>query len=204
MTLFRPLIAVCLVFSLGGCVVSAMTGAANKERPLSRSIDDSSASTAISARLKRREGGGMRGVRVAVEDGFVLLSGNVATDELRLEAERIAWTAPKVTKVANEIEVTGHRGFFGNAKDRWITTQVRSRLVADNAIRSTNINIETRRRTVFLLGLARTPGEIERITDHARLVPGVRKVVSYITLAQKQGYGRPAGAALEGGPDTGQ
>lgn len=190
-----PLMAV----FLSGCIVSSVTGIASKERSFSRSIDDTSAGMAISARLKRYPGGGLSGVRTAVEDGFVLLTGNVFSEELRIEAEKIAWTAPKVIKIANEIEVAQKSGFAGNAKDRWITTQVRTRILGDGAVRSTNVNIETRNRRVILLGLVRSLGEIERITSHARLVPGVVEVVSYLTIAQGAEK-TPAEGELVGGP----
>ncbi len=197
MTFLRFMLLATLVLGLSGCVVSTISGAASKERPVGRSIDDTSAGMAIGARLRRYAGGDLSGVRVAVEDGFVLLSGNVPTPELRLEAEKLAWTAPKVVKVANEIEVSGKRGFMGNAKDRWITTQVRSRLLTDKSVRSVNINIETRNQVVFLLGLVRTEGEIKRAAGHARLVPGVKKVVSYLTIAGQDQQIEPAGGANE-------
>lgn len=201
MPLFRLAVLLLLVAGLGGCVVSTVSGAASKERPVGRSIDDTSAGMAIGARL-RRYPGDMSGVRVAVEDGIVLLTGNVKNPQLRLEAENIAWGAPKVIKVANEIKITGHRGFFGNAKDRWITTQVRSRILSDTSVRSLNVNIETRNREVYLLGLVRTQGEIERITGHASLVPGVAKVVSYLRVA-KAPAPKPEDPVpvLEGGPE---
>ncbi len=195
MSTLRTVFFLALSLGLSGCVVSTITGATSKERPVGRSIDDTSAGMAIGARMRRFHDGDLSGVRVAVEDGFVLLSGNVPTPELRLDAERIAWTAPKVVKVANEIEVTGKRGFLGNAKDRWITTQVRTRIFSDNAVRSVNINIETRNKVVYLLGLVRTEGEIKRATGHARLVPGVKKVVSYLSVAQRYQQ-----QELDGGP----
>jgi len=185
MTAIRTVVLLTLMMGLTGCVVSTVTGAASQERSVGRSIDDTSAGIAIGARMRRYPDGDLSGVRIAVEDGLVLLSGNVPDPQLRLEAERIAWSAPKVVKVANEIQVTGKRGFFGNAKDRWITTQVRSRILADKSVRSVNINIETRNKVVFLLGLVRTEGEIKRATVHASLVPGVQKVVSYLTVAKR-------------------
>ncbi|PHS29412.1 MAG: transport-associated protein [Robiginitomaculum sp.] len=185
MSYIRNVVLLALMAGLAGCVVSTVTGATSKERSVGRSIDDTSAGIAIGARIRRYPDGDLSGVRIAVEDGLVLLSGNVPEPQLRLEAERIAWSAPKVVKVANEIEVTGKRGFFGNAKDRWITTQVRSRILADKSVRSVNINIETRNKVVFLLGLVRTEGEIKRATGHASLVPGVQKVVSYLTVARR-------------------
>ncbi len=204
MTLLRNTVFAVLALALSGCAVSTISGATSKERSVGRSIDDTSAGMAIGARLRRYPDGDLSGVRVAVEDGLVLLSGNVSEPQLRLEAERLAWGAPKVIKVANEIEVTGKRGFFGNMKDRWITTQVRSRIFTDKSARSVNVNIETRNKVVYLLGLVRTEGEIGRITGHARLVPGVQKVVSYLTVARRANAGAEQSKnELAGGPDDG-
>ena len=201
MNIIRTALLLTLMMGLAGCVVSSVTGATSKERSFGRSIDDTSAGIAIGARMRRYAGGDLSGVRIAVEDGLVLLSGNVPEPQLRLEAERIAWSAPKVIKVANEIEVTGKRGFFGNAKDRWITTQVRSRILADKSVRSVNINIETRNKVVFLLGLVRNEGEIKRATGHASLVPGVKKVVSYLSVARRYQQSEDAPQSqLDGGP----
>ncbi len=185
MTMLQNMLLVVVALAISGCAVSTISGATSKERSVGRSIDDTSAGMAIGSRFRRYHDGDLSGVRVAVEDGFVLLSGNVPEPRLRLQAERIAWSAPKVIKVANEIEVTGKRGFLGNMKDRWITTRVRTRILADKSARSVNVNIETRNKIVYLLGLVRTEGELERITGHARLVPGVQKVVSYLTIVRR-------------------
>ncbi len=171
-----------LVPMLSACVVGAVSGAASKERTMGRSVDDASATMSVRTRLRRH--GEMGGVSVEVADGLTLLAGYVTTPELRIDAERIAWSAPKVIQVANEIEVRGKKGFWAGTKDKWISTRVRTRIFSDRAVRSTNINIETRNRVVYLLGLARSEGEIERIVAHARLVPNVKQVVSYMVTPQ--------------------
>jgi len=159
-----------------------MTSAANKERTVGRSIDDASATVSLRTRLRRH--GNLGGVSVEVVDGLALLAGFTTTPELRTDAERIAWGAPKITKVANEIEIRGKKGWWNGTKDKWISTQVRTRLLADTKVRSVNINIETRNGVVHLLGLARSKGEIERIVSHARLTPGVKRVVSYMVTPE--------------------
>ncbi|MBL4616994.1 MAG: BON domain-containing protein [Robiginitomaculum sp.] len=164
------------------CVVGAVSGATSKERSIGRSVDDASAAISLNTRLRRH--GGMHGVSVEVADGLALLAGFVSNPEHRLDAERIAWSAPKVIKVANEIEVRNKKGWWAGTKDRYISTQLRAKIIADQYIRSTTINIETRNRVVFLLGIARSNGEIERIVAHARLTPNVKKVVSYMVTPQ--------------------
>jgi osmotically-inducible protein OsmY len=175
-------LVLCTMPVLSSCVVGAVSGATSKERSVGRSVDDASATISLRTRLRRH--GEMGGVSVEVVDGLALLAGFVKTPELRLDAERIAWSAPKIIKVANEIEIRGKKGWWAGTKDKWISTQVRTRIFADQSVRSLNINIETRNGVVYLLGLARSAGEIERIVAHARLTPGVKKVVSYILTPQ--------------------
>ncbi len=181
-------ILLCLVLGttpfLNGCVVGAISGATTKERSIGRSVDDASATISLRTRLRRH--GAMGGVSTEVVDGLALLAGFVKTPELRLEAERIAWGAPKIIKVANEIEVRSKKGWWNGTKDKWISTQVRTRILADQSVRSVNINIETRNGVVYLLGLARSKGEIERIVSHTRLVPDVKKAVSYMVTPQSR------------------
>ena len=167
---------------LTSCVVGAISGAASNERSIGRSVDDASAAISLDTRLRRH--GAMGGVSVEVADGLALLAGFVQTPEQRLDAERIAWSAPKVIKVANEIEVRNKKGLWSGTQDRWISSKIRTKIFTDRSVRSLNINIETRNRQVFLLGLARSKSEIERIVSHARLTRGVKQVVSYLVTPE--------------------
>jgi osmotically-inducible protein OsmY len=163
---------------LGGCL---------SDRTFGESLDDSSAATEIKTRLL---GAGLNGrfmeVDVAVVDRFVLLSGRVANQEDLKEAERVAWTVGSVDEVANELTV-GYWDLARDMNDAWITEQIRLRLIADNDIKGTNFNIQAHSGTVYLLGLARTEDELRRAAEHASVVSGVRKVVSYVKMRERAG-----------------
>ena len=123
-------------------------------------------------------------VDVAVVDRFVLLSGRVANQEDRKEAERIAWTVDSVDEVANEVPID-YWDLGRDVNDAWITEQIRMRLIADNDIKGTNFNIQVHSGTVYLLGLARTEDELRRAAEHASVVSGVKKVVSYVKMRER-------------------
>ena len=163
---------------LGGCL---------SDRTFGESLDDSSAATEIKTRLLSA---GLNGrfmeTDVAVVDRFVLLSGRVASEEDRKEAERIAWTVGSVDEVANEL-VVGYWDLGRDMNDAWITEQIRMRLIADNDIKGTNFNIQVFSGNVYLLGLARTEDELRRAAEHASVVNGVRKVVSYVKMRERAG-----------------
>jgi hypothetical protein len=59
---------------------------------------------------------------------------------------------------------------------------VRSELVLDPDIRSGNYTIDTAGRSVYLIGSARSQAELDRATQIARYVPGVKRVVSYVEI----------------------
>lgn len=161
---------------LGGCL---------SDRTLGETLDDSSAATEIKTRLL---GAGLNGrfmeVDVAVVDRFVLLSGRVASEADRKEAERIAWTSTSIDEVANELQIE-YWDMGRDINDAWITEQIRTRLIADNDIKGTNFNIQVHSGVVYLLGLARTEDELRRAAEHASVVGGVKRVVSYVKMRER-------------------
>ena len=174
------------VMSLGGCVAAAVgaVGVASvatvQERSVGTAFDDSSASGEIKSKLLAR--GGYGGVDVEVVDGLVLLSGRVITPEMRLRAEEIAWSSHRTKDVANEIQIEPPGGFRANAADTWISTRVRTALIGNTKVRRINFHVETYDKVVYLLGIARSQAELERVTGIASRVRGVEEVVSYIKI----------------------
>jgi osmotically-inducible protein OsmY len=161
---------------LGGCL---------SDRTLGETLDDSSAATEIKTRLL---GAGLNGrfmeVDVAVVDRFVLLTGRVANEADRKEAERLAWASTSVDEVANELQIE-YWDMGRDLNDAWITEQIRARLIADNDIKGTNFNIQVHSGVVYLLGLARTEDELRRAAEHASVVGGVKRVVSYVKMRER-------------------
>ena len=82
----------------------------------------------------------------------------------------------------NEIKVT-EEGSVGNyARDVWISTQLRTKILFDKEISSINYNIETVDQTVYLMGIAQDQAELDRVTAHARNLAHVRKVISHVRI----------------------
>ena len=168
-----------IAMPLGACAVV-------QEKTLGESFDDASASSQIKAKLLGNSTKAFVEVDVEVTGRLALLTGRVETPEERVEAERLAWTVRSIDEIANEIEVLDKSSILSNVNDEWITTRVRSRLISDAEIKSVNYNIETFNGTVYLLGLARTEGELKAAATHASLVKGVKKVVSYVKMRNRQ------------------
>jgi osmotically-inducible protein OsmY len=174
----------------GGCTVwgtAAGAGAvgataAQTEKGFRRSMADTEIRIAINDLWLRADEEMFRKVNLQVQEGRVLLTGNVRLPEQRIEAVRLAWQAPGVREVINEIEVSDTSGLTNFARDSWISTQLRSTLLLDSEVSSIDYSIETVNQVIYLMGVAQTEAELARVIGHAKDISYVRRVVSYVLL----------------------
>lgn len=120
---------------------------------------------------------------LTVNQGRVLVTGVVQNPEHRVEAIRLAWQPEGVKQVINEIQIDESNGFVGFARDNWITTRLRTSITLDKDVQSVNYSIDTVQGTVYLLGVAQSQAELNRVTEIARTIPDVKRVVSYVKMA---------------------
>jgi len=121
-------------------------------------------------------------INLQVQEGRVLLSGSVENPEHRLEAVRLAWQAEGVVEVINEIEVGDTSTVVDYTRDSAITVQLESKLLFDSEVRSINYSIETVNQIIYLMGIAQSQEELDRTIGHAKDIPYVLRVVSYVRL----------------------
>ena len=84
--------------------------------------------------------------------GVVLLAGEVATEELKARAGEVVNTLAPVRSVHNELAVGGPISMVARSNDSWLTTKVKTKLIAHGAIDSDLINVTTENGVVFLMG----------------------------------------------------
>lgn len=172
--------------ALGGCIptilgAGATTGVAVvQERSVGAAIDDGAIQLALQGKLFDRSGTLFIKVDIEVDEGRVLLTGIVPKSEDRVTAARIAWDTNGVKEVLNEIQVSDKSGIISYAKDSWITTRLRTKILGDENIVGINYTIETVNGVVYLLGVAQDADELKRVTEHARNIGGVGEVISHV------------------------
>jgi len=174
--------------ALQGCVGAAVGAGATagvaiaQERSVGAAIDDTTIQLNINSALLQKNEALFRNVGTEVVEGRVLLTGVVLTPEDRIEAGRLAWTVNGVKEVLNEVAVSDKSSVADFAKDTWITTQLRTKLLGDRLVSDINYSIETVNSTIYLMGIAQSEAELERVTGHARTIRGVQRVVSHVRL----------------------
>jgi len=156
--------------------------AAQSEKGFRRSVADTEIRIAINDLWFKADEEMFRKVNLQVQEGRVLLTGNVRLPEQRVEAVRLAWQAPGVREVINEIEVNDTSGVTDLARDTWISTQLKTDLLFDQDVSSIDYSIETVNQVIYLMGVARSQAELNRVVGHAKDISYVRRVVNYVLL----------------------
>ena len=177
---------------LAGCTpvgVAVGAGAAGvtatqKEKGFSQSVDDTRIRAQLNADFIANNVDLFQKISFTVEEGRVLLTGNVPTPEARVEAVKLTWAVPGVTEVINEISVTDKSSLSDDSRDLWIATKLRGRLLVDDQISSINYSVDVVNKTVYVMGVARSADELNRVLGHARQVSHVRRVVDHTRLMQ--------------------
>lgn len=123
-----------------------------------------------------------KSVGLQIYERRVLLTGYVPTERMRDDAVRLAWQPGGVREVINEIRVEDGIGLETSARDKWITTQVKSKLMFARGVQAINYSTRTVNGTVYLLGLAQSREELDRVFEIVSNVPHVRKVISHVLL----------------------
>lgn len=166
----------------GGAAVGAT--AAQTEKGFRRSVADTEIRLAINDLWFQADEEMFRKVNLQVQEGRVLLSGNVRLPEQRVEAVRLAWQAPGVREVINEIEVNDTSTLANAARDTWISTELETTLLFDKEVSSIDYSVETVNQVVYLMGVAQSQAELNRVIGHAKDISYVRRVVSHVLLKQ--------------------
>lgn len=115
-------------------------------------------------------------VAVTSYHGTVLLVGQAPTLELRDRIEEIARSAPGIQRFYNEITIGGPSSLLTRTSDTWITTKVKSLLLATEGLHSGQIKVLTEDSTVFLLGIVNR-AQADLAVKATKRVKGVKKVV---------------------------
>ena len=182
--------------SLTGCaefVISAVTTtslAMAEERTLGDAVEDLGIQAELNHLFFQDDLALYRDVSFSVVEGRVLLKGSVPTHEDRTRASWVARQATGISEVINEMQVTAESGILNYARDRWISLQVDAKILLDFDILSINYDVETVNGTVYLLGIAQSEDELERVEEHASSIGGVKGVVSHVVM--KDDPRRPA------------
>ena len=196
------LAAALLASTLAGCAPLLVGGAAvgtalmvSDRRSSGAQIDDETIELRSAARL--REAFGDRAhINITSYNRQVLLTGEVASEQMKQQAEQIAARVDNVRAVVNELAVMAPTTLPQRSSDALITTKIRASMVDAQDLQANAFKVVTERSTVYLMGRV-TPREADRATSIARQIGGVQRVVRIFEVASAEDL-RAAGLNVPG------
>ena len=153
-------------------------------RTVGTQIDDSIMEKTISAKILTRDKKHIISVKTKVLDGRIFITGKVDNPEEKLIITKLAWETKGARSVRNDIKIKEEFKFKQSAKDILITSQLRTALILNKNIKSTNYQIDTYKKKIYVYGIAITLEEKDLVISEAKEILDVEDVVASIILVE--------------------
>lgn len=187
----HALFCLCAAFAvtapLAGCVVAAVGGAAaggytlaTEERTPQQMAQDAAIAAVAHKNWSDANVELARDLTATVYDGRLLITGIVPNAQMKAQAEELARKIDNVKEIHNEVEVGKPTNFAQDARDNIISNTLRTQLLADSEVRSSNFTVHTLDGVVYIMGYARSPAERDRVLAYARNLDNVKRVVYFV------------------------
>ena len=187
----KSIILIFLIFFLNSCVGTSSQGIfgtgvsiAIDPRSLGTQIDDNIMQKNLAARLLLEDKKYILAITTKVLDGRIFVSGKVDDPEEKLKITKMAWETKGVRSVRNNIIIKDEFNFKQSAIDLLITSQLRTALILNKKIKSTNYNIDTYKRKIYVYGIAQSKDEQKEVINEGKEIPDVERVIASILLVE--------------------
>lgn len=162
----------------GGLIVAAGTAVAvsSDERTISEQLEDSELSIAALDKINELNisNENMR-INLFANSGYLLVVGQVSNQQYKDAIANKLNTLTQAKGIYNQLRIGRPIGFAQQSHDSWITTKVKSQLVAYDTVNPLKIKVVTENAEVFLIG--RVDKEMANAaTNITRKIDGVKQV----------------------------
>tara|TARA_B100000927_G_scaffold200462_1_gene162246 strand:- start:90 stop:683 length:594 start_codon:yes stop_codon:yes gene_type:complete len=180
-----------LLITISGCMGTSSTGVlgtgvsiATDPRTIGTQIDDNIMQKNLSAKIINRNAKYLFAVKPKVIDGRIFITGKVNTVEEKLNITKLAWEIKGARSVKNDLKIREQFDIQQFSKDILITSQLRTAMIASKTIKSTNYNIDTYKKKIYIYGIAESEEERAEVINEAKQVLDVEDVISSILLIE--------------------
>jgi|TARA_B100001093_G_scaffold518426_1_gene603196 osmotically-inducible protein OsmY len=181
--LFGILFTSCVGFSSKG-VFGTGVSVAFDPRSVGTQIDDSIMQKSLSARMLLKDKKYLLSIKTKVIDGRIFITGKVDKPEEKLKLTKLAWETDGVRSVRNDIKIKEKFNFQRSAKDILISSQLRTAMILNKNIKSTNYQIDTYKKKIYIYGISMTSDEKDLVISEAEEILDVEKVIASIILVE--------------------
>ena len=164
---------------VGGAAYGGYKGATDK-RTIGTMVDDSVISTTVKSKMIADEFVKARHIDVDVLNGVVFLIGVVESSSQKRMAADIARGVEGVRRVENQL-IIGKTTIGQVLNDTILTSKIRTELIKDPDIRSTNIDVDTNNNVVTLTGMVQSQKEKNKVLYLVQKVAGNRQIIDNLS-----------------------
>jgi len=168
------------VSGLSGC--GTIYKASVDERDVGTFVDDGRIESSVRARIISDNVVKLRDMSVNSYLGTVYLVGEFDADQQKMRAVRLAREVDGVRRVTIIPFQKRQDPTCGTADDLSLYAKIKQRLVEDQDIWSTQVDVKVVQCNVVVLGLVKSQRDADRIVAHANAVQGVYTVQNYIRI----------------------
>ena len=180
-----------LLITISGCMGTSSTGVlgtgvsiATDPRTIGTQIDDNIMQKNLSAKIINMNAKYLFAVKPKVIDGRIFITGKVETVEEKLKITKLAWEIKGARSVKNDLKIREQFDIQQFSKDILITSQLRTAMIASKTIKSTNYNIDTYKKKIYIYGIAESEEERAEVINEAKQILDVEDVISSILLIE--------------------
>ena len=129
-------------------------------------------------------------LNTTIFEGRVLITGNVKNTTLRDQVSQMVWGVKGVREVLNEIEIQETNNVTQIARDKFIQASLQARMLGDKIVSDINYKMIAHNNVLYIIGVAQSQAELEKVVAHARAIRYVKRFVNYIWLADNPSRSR--------------
>lgn len=171
-----------IISALQGCAIAtvvAVTAGATMvadRRTFVKQIDDQSIEFIAHNELNKQKAlSDNTNLHIVSMNGTVLVIGQAPNTYLRDLAIKIIHDVPDIITIHNQIRISSTIALTTRSNDIWLTSKVKSALLANGEVNAKDIKVVTENSEVFLLGLV-TKKEADIVVEITRNINGVSRV----------------------------
>ncbi|MBP3947055.1 BON domain-containing protein [Psychrobacter sp. K31L] len=116
----------------------------------------------------------------------VLLTGEVPTEAIKAEVEKVVSSMPDVRRVYNELNVSASKGYSSTVHDGYITSKLLAKVAANDGVKASQIKAVTDNGVVYIMGRM-TPTQQSHLIDIANDTIGITELVLLTTVVDDRG-----------------
>jgi osmotically-inducible protein OsmY len=172
-----------LASALQGCAVAtvvAVTAGATMvadRRSFSKQIDDQTIEFVAHNELNKQKAlSNNSNLHIVSMNGTVLVVGQAPNSYLRDLAIKTIQDVPDIVTIHNQVRISSNIALTTQSNDIWLTSKVKSALLANGDVNAKDIKVVTENSEVFLLGLV-TQKEATIVVEIVRNISGVNRVI---------------------------